>query len=62
MAVADIAVLQGQMTEAQQEVTRCESHYGKQSLEYKRALKEFARAWFVLRMSREKSEFIRDLI
>ncbi len=43
------------------QLTRIDSLHGAQSPEYKRALKEFADAWFSLKQRRPQSDFLSEV-
>ena len=53
--------IRSDVLQAESDVTVVASKYGKNSPQYKDALKRFARVWFVLRMTREKNEFLHDI-
>lgn len=54
--------LQDKVMEMEAQLTAAEKLHGRDSELYKAFLKEFACAWFTLRMSRDKGEFLHEIL
>ncbi|MBY0451146.1 MAG: hypothetical protein K2X01_11035 [Cyanobacteria bacterium] len=61
MAMPELAEMVDQVKHIEAKLTHVKSTQGENSKEYKELLKSFAVAWFVLKQSREQSEFIDTL-
>jgi hypothetical protein len=62
MGVPNLEELRQRVLEAEQLVSRAKSHYGETSQEYKAALKQFAVTWFVLKQTRDETEFLHEIM
>ncbi len=61
MPLPSIDTLQNNVVEAEQNVTEARLAFGADSAEYRKALKQFAVSWFVLKKTREPDEFLAEI-
>lgn len=61
MALPELWEIRNDVLQAENEVTRVLNVAGKDSPAYRDALRRFARVWFVLRMTRSKEEFLKEV-
>lgn len=61
MPLPELWEIRDDVLQAEAELTYVAGKYGKGTPQYKDALRKFARVWFVLRMTRSKDEFLKEV-